>query len=173
MKKILILGINGAGKSTLAKKIAKILNIKVFHLDSYFWKSNWTPTPKEEWKIKQISLVKENQEWIIDGNFYSTIETRYFDADTIIYLDFNRFFCLYRIFKRYLQYKNKTRPDLNVNCKERLNKNFIIWVWNFNNNIKPKIFDLMKNKSSNKKVFILKNKKEIRNFITKLKQNRL
>jgi adenylate kinase family enzyme len=41
MKKILVLGAPGSGKTFCALELSKKLNIPVYHLDSYYYKSNW------------------------------------------------------------------------------------------------------------------------------------
>ncbi len=45
-------------------------------------------------------------------------------ADTIIFLDIHRTICAYRAFKRVVQYRNKTRPDMGAGCKERFDLQF-------------------------------------------------
>ena len=41
------------------------------------------------------------------------------EADQIILLLFNRFSCLYRAFRRYCKYANKSRPDMAEGCNEK------------------------------------------------------
>ena len=65
---------------------------------------------KEEQRTVQNELVKED-EWIIDGNYGGTMDIRMNAADTIIFLDIHRTICVYRAFKRVIQYRNKTRPE--------------------------------------------------------------
>ena len=47
-KKILILGISRTGKTTLARKLSKLLDIPVYHLDKYIWKENWIEASQQE-----------------------------------------------------------------------------------------------------------------------------
>src|SRR5699024_1821495 len=105
MKKIILIGSGGAGKSTLARQLGAALQIEVIHLDALFWKPNWTPVQRE----KQVEIQKElvnKEEWIIDGNYGGTIDIRLQAADTIIFLDIPRTICVYRAFKRMIQYRN-------------------------------------------------------------------
>ena len=67
----------------------------------------------------------------MDGNFGGTREMRMQAADTIIFLDLPRRVCLYRILKRTLKYYGKSRPDMTEGCNERLDLEFIGWVWNY------------------------------------------
>ena len=46
----------------------------------------------------------------------------------IILLRFNRLSCLYRVTRRYLSYKEGTRPDMADGCKEKLDREFVKWI---------------------------------------------
>jgi len=124
MEKIILVGSGGSGKSTLAKQLGDKLSLKVYHLDAIFWKPNWVGVPKNEQREIQHELIK-NEKWIIDGNYGGTMGIRLKAADTIIFLDVHRTICIYRAFKRMLQYRNKTRPDMGEGCEERLDFGFI------------------------------------------------
>ena len=50
------------------------------------------------------------------------------EADVIVVMLFNRLNCLWRVTKRYVTYKNKTRPDMGPGCKEKLDWEFIKWI---------------------------------------------
>lgn len=129
MKKIILIGSGGSGKSTLARQLGEKLKIKVYHLDALFWKPNWIGAPKDEQRKVQNDLVKE-EEWIIDGNYGGTMDIRLNAADTIIFLDFPRIICVFRAFKRMVQYRNKIRPDMGEGCEERFSVEFFKWIWN-------------------------------------------
>lgn len=86
-KRILIVGCSGAGKSTLSVKLSDMLDLPVVHLDALFWNEGWMPTPKTEFREK-LQQALEEPEWIIDGNFNSTMEMRATYADLVIFLDF-------------------------------------------------------------------------------------
>ena len=58
-----------------------------------------------------------NQErWIIDGNSTKSLEMRYSKADLVLYFNYPRYLCYWRIFKR-LFYKNKLIDDRAEGCK--------------------------------------------------------
>lgn len=119
MKKIALIGSGGSGKSTLARRLGEKLNIEVYHLNALFWKPNWMPTSKEEQRKVQYELVKK-EEWIIDGNYNGTMDIRLNAVDTIIFVDISRVICIYRVFKRMIQYRGKSRPDMAEGVNERL-----------------------------------------------------
>ena len=166
-KRILIIGSSGAGKSTFSIQLSKIINIPIIHLDKEYWKSGWVKPEKDEWNNKINDLLNK-EEWIMDGNFKSTLDIRLSKADTCIFLDYNRLICLFRIFKRGLfGYKNK-RIDMAEGCVEKLPEiSFIKFVWDYPKKSRPQIIEKMeKHKNVNK--IILKNDKEADFFMKRL-----
>src|SRR3990167_5017001 len=99
IKRIAIIGNAGSGKSVLAQKLHQILHLPVYHLDKYFWKSNWTHPDPDEYKIIHDKLCNQ-EEWIMDGMNLRLLEYRIQRADIIIFLDIPRYLCFWRIFKR-------------------------------------------------------------------------
>jgi adenylate kinase family enzyme len=169
MKKVLIIGSGGAGKSTLAARLGEVTGIEVIHLDKIHWKPNWTSPPKDEWR-KTVKAELKKDEWIMDGNFGGTMEMRLAACDTVIYLDFPRTICLYRALKRAVKYYNKTRPDMGEGCNERIDFEFLHWVWNFPKTTKPKIEERLKRFESEKTTIRLHSKREVEKFFRNLKK---
>ncbi|BAZ43015.1 topology modulation protein [Chondrocystis sp. NIES-4102] len=153
-KRIVIIGCCGAGKSTLAKILGEKLDLPVIHLDTYYWQPGWQETEENDWLTIQQELIK-NSCWIIDGNYINTMDIRLAVADTIIWLDFNRYLCLWRVLKRYLQYSGKTRPDMATGCLERFNWEFLQYVWNFNQIHRPTILEQIAKYRGNQQIIIL------------------
>ena len=167
MKKIALIGSGGSGKSTLARRLGGKLNIEVYHLDALFWKPNWTPTSKEEQKKVQNELVKK-EEWIIDGNYNGTMDIRLNAVDTIIFVDISRVICIYRVLKRMIQYRGKSRPDMAEGVNERLDFDFLKWVWDYPKTKKPVVLKKLKQLPNDKKVIILKSPREVQLFLDKV-----
>ena len=157
MQRILVIGCSGAGKSTFAKELGQKLNIEVIHLDALFWNAGWVPTPKAQWREKVVNLC-QNGQWIMDGNYGSTLSLRLQYADAVILFDTPRLQCLWRAIKRRLMYAGKTRPDMAAGCPEKIDGEFLKWIWNFKKNEKPQIMKLLDAFSG--KLFIVKNKKD-------------
>lgn len=167
MNKIILIGSGGSGKSTLAKQLGDKLNIKVHHLDALFWKPNWEGVSKEEQRTVQNELIKE-ENWIIDGNYGGTMDIRLKAADTIIFLDIHRTICVYRAFKRVIQYRNKTRPDMGAGCEERFDLPFFKWIWEYPKAKRPTILKGLEQLPKEKKVIILKSPNEVREFLKRI-----
>jgi adenylate kinase family enzyme len=167
MKKIVLIGSGGSGKSTLARNLGGKLKINVYHLDALFWKPNWVGVPKVEQRKVQIDLVNK-EEWIIDGNYGGTMHIRLNAADTIIFLDIHRTICVYRIFKRMMRYRNRTRPDMGEGCEEKFDLSFLKWIWNYPKTKRPKILKNLKQLSDDKQVIILNSPNEVQRFLDKI-----
>ena len=156
MQRIAIIGCSGAGKSTLAKTLARKLNLLVIHLDAYYWQPGWQESDRDKWQKINQELIQGDR-WVIDGNYGSTMDLRLAAADTIVWLDFNRYLCLWRIVKRYLQYYGKTRLDMGTGCLERLNWEFLQYVWNFPQLHRPKILNKLSKYEASKQIIVLQN----------------
>lgn len=111
MDRIIVIGCGGAGKSTFSRKLSSKLDIPVYHLDKLFWNKGWVETPQEQFDSKIEKIVSKDK-WIIDGNYIRTMDIRAKSADTIIFINMPTYLCLYRIFKRRLMYRGKSRPDM-------------------------------------------------------------
>ncbi|MDR0948737.1 MAG: DNA topology modulation protein [Lachnospiraceae bacterium] len=160
--RIMIIGCCGSGKTTLANELSKILNLQVFHLDKLYWKPGWIESTKEEWIEKQKSIVKNN-DWIIDGNYAGSLDIRLNRCTSVIFLDYSRWICVYRIFKRLLYAFGKTREDMAEGCRERINFQFFRFVWNFRKKSRHKIIEKMEMYNNIQKL-ILRTPKETKTF---------
>ncbi len=168
MERIIIIGCGGAGKSTLARKLGEMLDLPVVHLDKLFWKPGWVETTAEEFDaLLAMELVKDH--WIMDGNFNRTMPKRIKRCDTIIYLDFSRFACLTGVLKRIITTYGKVRPDMGEGCPERIDLDFLKWVWNFNKNKRESYYKML-NEVENVETIVLKNRRAVKLFLKNLNQ---
>jgi len=157
--KIAVVGSSGSGKSTLSIILSKKLNLPLIHLDQHFWKPNWVATEQEEWIKVQTELIKYDK-WIMDGDYSGTMEVRFEVCNTIIFLDVNRFACIYRVIRRRLFEK---RPDAAIGCPDKIDFDFIKWIWNYPKKNKPHTTGLLK-KYKDKQIIILRGIRQIKKF---------
>lgn len=166
MERILIIGCSGSGKTTLARKLGEKLKLPVVHLDRLWWTGNWENVTREEFDAR-LSEELEKPRWIIDGNYNRTMPQRLEKCDTVIYLDFNRFVCLWGAVKRVICGYGKTRPDMGGNCPERFDPEFLHWIWNYNKNNRKENYRRLR-ETEGIQVYVLKNRRAVRKFLKQI-----
>ena len=122
MDRISIIGGSGTGKTTLANNLGKQLHLPTYHLDGLCHLPNWEKINKEE--RDKIILQKINEDkWIIDGTYFSTLKRRLEKSDYIIFLDYSTIAQLKGIVGRFFKLRGKERPEI-PGCKEKLSSEF-------------------------------------------------
>lgn len=162
MKKIFILGNMGSGKSTLAKTISEKLNIKHYDLDDIFWKKKFNKKRDIKSRDKKFKELCNKKQWIIEGAYATWIEFGIKKADLVILLKIPLKSLLWRITKRSIK-----RNEENIKGWIGLTKATIKYYKRKDGkgfHEHEKLID--KNKV---KFILIKNNKELNNFIKKLK----
>lgn len=168
MKRVLVIGPGGSGKSTFARRLGQVLGLEVKHLDSFYWRTGWTKPSNEDW-LKTVNELISGESWIIDGNYGGTLAQRTERCDTIIFLDMPRLLCVWRVTKRRLSYRNRSRPDMAEGCFEKLDREFISWVWNYSHRSRPKVVKLLNENQARKKIVWLRSNSDVEQFLKSCK----
>ena len=158
MKKVIVIGCPGSGKSTFAKKLHIKTNIPLFHLDMMYWKEDKTVVEKFVFLDKLFTVLQQD-EWIIDGNYASSMELRIDKCDTIFFLDYPLDVCLSGINER----KGKVRSDMPWVEKED-DAEFIEFVKNYNLQNRPLVMKLL-DKYSYKNIIIFHTRDEANQYL--------
>ena len=163
MERVMIIGCGGSGKSTLARQLGEKTGLPVIHLDQIFWSpGNWRHLGKDAFDaLLQQELTKP--QWILDGNFDRTMTMRLEKCDTVIYLDYNRFVCIFSWLRRVIQNRGRTRADMGPNCNERLDPEFAKWLWTFNKKYRKHYHELLA-QQRDKEIHIFQNRRQLRKF---------
>ena len=159
MKKIIVIGCPGSGKSTFARKIRDVIRIPLYHLDMLFWNEDKT-TVTREILTERIREVMENPEWIIDGNYASTMEMRFEKCDTVFFLDYPTEVCLKGIEER----QGIPRSDMPW-IESESDEEFRNFVRSFNDKIRPEIICLI-NKYSEKNIVVFRSREQADKFLS-------
>lgn len=126
--KIAVLGYCGAGKSTLARALGERFGIPVLHFDTVQYTPNWEVRDRAEMR-RMIHEFMENPAWVIDGTYSKfEYERRLTEADEIVLLLLPRMTCFFRAWKRFVQFRGKSRPDMADGCCEKMDREFIWWL---------------------------------------------
>ena len=164
MRRVLVIGSSGAGKSTFAARLGERTRLPVIHLDAHYWRAGWQETPREEWAARVDELVACDA-WIIDGNYGGTMERRLAACDTVIFLDFPRALCLWRVIKRRVLFQGRSRPDMAEGCPEQLTWEFIRWVWTYPRERRPGVLKRLGELKEGQKVVRLRSPREAQRFL--------
>ncbi len=166
IKRVMIIGCGGSGKSTLSRILSEKTNLPVVHLDRLFWREGWVNIPREEFNILLREELK-NDKWIIDGNYDRTLQERLKRCDTVIYLDYPRRTCIFGVLKRVMINYKKVRPDMAEGCPEKIDLEFMKWIWNFNKEHRDKFYKILKEEKE-KNIYIFRNRRECNEFLNTL-----
>ena len=153
MKKIIVIGCPGSGKSTFARALHNQTGIPLYHLDMMYWNADKTTVEKSVF-IDRLSAVLEKDEWIVDGNYMSTMEIRLARCDTVFFLDYPLDVCLDGIEKR----RGKPRSDMPW-IESEADAEFIEFIKNYNSQIKPKVMELI-TEYCNKNIIVFKSREQ-------------
>lgn len=159
--KISIIGYSGSGKSTLAKEMAEHYHIPLLYLDTVQFKEDWQDRDREE-ALGMVKAFMRQPEWVIEGNYTAFVQSeRLSVSDYIIFLAYPRLICLLRAFKRYFQYRGRTRESMAEGCREKIDLEFIRWIlWDQRDKGHRRHFKEIVDKY-NDKVFVVHNQKQL------------
>jgi adenylate kinase family enzyme len=141
-RRIVVVGPPGSGKSTLAIQLGRVLELPVCHLDVLWWRPGWVEAGEAVFDA-ELAAVVATDDWIVDGNYSRTIPMRLARADAAIMLDFPRTLCLYRVLKRRMMYAGKPRPDMAPGCPEKVDREFILWLWDYPTRSRPRVLQML------------------------------
>lgn len=168
LRRILIVGAGGAGKSTLARRVGERLGLPVIHLDAHYWRAGWVETPADEWAAVVDRLIA-GEAWVMDGNYGGTLERRLARADTVVFLDTPRLVSLWRVLRRALRYRGRTRPDLAPGCPEQLpNWEFVSWIWTYPRRRRGAILARLERLRGEKAIHVLRSTRDVERFVAEL-----
>ena len=162
MKKVIIIGCPGSGKSTFSKSLHKITKIPLHHLDMLFWNEDKTTVEKYVFLDRLLKII-QNDEWIIDGNYGSTMELRMQACDTVIFLDYPLEVCLNGIKDR----KGKIRSDMPWIESDEDDAEFIEFITNYNSQSRPEVMELL-DRYSHKDIIIFSTRTQAEEFLAKI-----
>jgi adenylate kinase family enzyme len=146
------------------------IGLPVIHLDKdWHNKELWSmdlDKKRLEWRNHVAKLVSQPQ-WIMDGNYTSSLDIRIPEADLVIFLDYPTTAALRGVVARRLKNRGlNIRTDMPEGWVEKLNKDLIKKVLKFKQTHKPRIMALLKNKPK-EQVLIFKNRRQLLEYLEK------
>jgi adenylate kinase family enzyme len=153
VNRVVVLGRGGAGKSAVAVQLGMLTGLPVIELDKYFWSSDLTPLPTEQWNALQRKLVSAER-WILDGDLgpYDALDVRLQAADTVIVLDFALWRCAWR-------------------AARRSRENLVFWRWlvSYRRRSLPGVRAAIVAHARDADVYLLRKPRDVRQFLAQVK----
>ena len=159
MKKVIIIGCPGGGKSTFGRKLRDATGLPLYHLDMMYWNEDRTTVSKEVF-LKRLQDAMSKPEWIIDGNYGSTMETRLNACDTVFFLDYNVEVCIAGVEER----KGQPRSDMPWVESGATDEEFIDFIKNYNSECRPGVMSLLE-KYSSKNIIVFTSREEADKYL--------
>lgn len=163
MNKAIIIGCPGSGKSTFARRLRNIVGLPLYHLDMMYWNKDKTTVSKDVF-INRLTDTMCCPEWIIDGNYASTMEMRIKECDTVFFLDYPTQVCIEGVEER----KGKLRSDMPWIENDDADDEFIEFINSYNRKSRPEVIKLLK-KYSDKNIIVFHSREEADEYLLMLK----
>jgi adenylate kinase family enzyme len=160
MNRIAVIGCSGSGKSTLSRELGRALGLPVVHLDCLFWKPGWVESPREEF-AELVRGVVTGERWVLDGTYRFTWNIVMPRVDTIVFLDFSRTICLWRVLARYLAHRGRTRQDVTAGCPEKIDFEFVEFIWTFPTDYRPSIISRLDQRRPDQRLIVLRDPADV------------
>lgn len=127
-----------------------------------YWNADKTTVEKEVFRKRLVETVARD-EWIIDGNYGSTMEMRIAACDTVIFLDYPTELCLTGLYER----QGKARADMPW-VEEGVDEKFIAFVKSYNAESRPAVLKLLE-VYADKTIYVFHNRSEADAFLQQWK----
>ena len=162
MRKVIVIGCPGSGKSTFSRVLQSKTGIPLYHLDMLYWNADKTTVEKSLF-IERLRDVMKKEEWIIDGNYSSSMEERMAECDTVFFLDYPLEVCLGGVKER----RGKARTDMPW-IENGDDEEFLEFIKSFNTSQRPSVLRLIEKYGRSKKVYCFKSREDADEFLAKV-----
>ncbi len=120
-KRIYIIGNSASGKTSLAKQLSRILKIKAYDLDDFYWQKKFAKKRNPKIVEKLVKKVTRRKTWVIEGVYSSCVTCSLEKADLIIWLDYPVHVITWRLLKRQIKKREKLSSTID----------FLHYAWDY------------------------------------------
>ena len=147
MKRVLVIGCPGSGKSCFSVALHRKSGLPLYHLDRMYWDAEGKKVEKSLFD-RRLREVLEKDEWILDGDYASTMEMRMAVCDTVFFLDFPTSVCLEGVISRL----GKSREDMPW-VQTEMDEAFLDSVKSYREKKRPQVMALLE-RFCDKRIYI-------------------
>lgn len=167
-QRLLVIGCSGSGKSTLARKLAGRLDLPYVSMDrEIFWLPGWQVRPRGQ-AMARLQAIVAQERWIIDGTSPGTLQMRLPRAHLVLWLRPRRWVSIYGVVSRWLRFRGRSRPEMADGCPEKIDREFLAYVWNFERTESPEIQENLAAYGPHVPVCVLKSRAQAASLLAKI-----
>ena len=167
-ERVLVIGCSGSGKSTLARSLAGLIGLPYVSMDrEIFWLPGWQTRPRAE-ALARLQGIVSGERWIIDGTSPGTLPLRLPRTHLVLWLRPTRMMSLFGVISRWLRYRGRSRPEMADDCPEKIDREFLAYVWNFEKTESPEIEENLAAFGPEVPVCVLKSRRENNRLLARL-----
>ena len=158
-RKIAVIGNAGAGKTTLSRRLAKIYELPLYHVDTYQFLPDLQMRPFKE-TVEILIPLQEQDSWIIDGfGPLDILEKRFALADQIIFIDFPLWRHYFWATKRQFQSLGSPRSELPKGISE-LNLQHVLKLYKtirqVHEKMRPELLRILERPQNREKLLLIR-----------------
>ena len=171
MKRVAIFGNAGGGKSTLARELAAITGLRLAVVDELQFRAGGAKVPDEEYLQAHTALLA-NDEWIIDGFGGIKLAWERFEAaDTLIHVDLPLAMHFLWVTKRLSKGMFVAPQGWPINSPV-ISSSISAYrvLWPCHSRLTPKYRSYTLEAASRKRVFHLRSRRELKQFLELMRQ---
>ncbi|MGF6171839.1 AAA family ATPase [Ensifer sp. 4252] len=164
-RRILVVGCSGGGKSTLSQKLARHFHLTYISIDrDILWLPGWVQRDRAEQRRRIVESIAADH-WIMDGTNPSTFDVRVPRSDVVIWVRMPRLLCVWGVVTRWLKYLGRTRPEMAPGCIEKVDWEFLEFIWTFEDEFSPRIVAGIAQHGPNVPVLQLKSRRQMQRLL--------
>lgn len=164
-RRILVVGCSGGGKSTLSQKLARQFQLTYISIDRDIrWLPGWAERDRAEQRRRIVERIAADR-WVMDGTGPSTFDIRVPRSDIVIWVRMPRLVCIWGVVTRWLKHFGRTRPEMAPGCIEKVDWDFLQFIWTFEQKFTPHIVAGLAKHGPDVPVLQLKSRRQMRRLL--------
>ncbi len=128
------------------------------------WLPGWAQRDKQEQRRLMAEKAREER-WVFDGTSPSSFDIRLPRTDIVIWVRMPRLVCVWGITMRWFRWIGRTRPEMAPGCPEKLDWEFLRYVWTFDNRFAPLVVASLVQNGPEVPVFQLNSRRQMRRLL--------